>query len=116
MTTNVARRFCIQLLAYAIVPLLLMFAVPIRTEASLLRGRLLRLLPNGQVVAVSGVSVTVFRADIGRSVPSVTDANGMYYLNVPAGDYVLEIWVTNPPKAYQIRIVEPNTDIVPIYI
>ena len=48
--------------------------------------------------------------------PSVTDANGMYYLNIPPGVYWLEVWVTNPPRIYQIQVVEPNTDIPPIAI
>jgi len=116
MIQTKTRTKCVKFLVCSIACLLCLSLVPPQADAALLRGRLVRALPNGQIVPVTGISVTVFRADIGRSSPSVTDGNGMYYLNVPPGSYVLEVWVTNPPRAYQIQIAEPGTDIPPIYI
>jgi len=103
-------------LALVVVLTFLIATLPGPASASLLRGRLIRIGPGAAQYPASGVTVTVFRQDIGRSVPSVTDANGMYYLNIPPGVYWLEVWVTNPPRIYQIQVVEPNTDIPPIAI
>jgi hypothetical protein len=100
------------------ISVLLMLAVcPVSTQAALLRGRLVRIGPNGEQYPAPGITVTVFRQDIGRSAPSVTDAGGMYYQNnIPAGSYWLEVWVSNPPRAYQVQVGEPGTDIPPIVI
>jgi len=107
----------VRLCACAMSFLVVLVAFPVPTSAALLRGRLVRIGPNGAQYPAPGITVTVFRQDIGRSVQSVTDANGMYYLNnIPAGSYWLEVWVSNPPRAYQIQIVEPTTDIPPIAI
>jgi hypothetical protein len=93
--------------------ILLITALPAPARAALIRGRLV--LPNNAPAA--GITVTVWRQDIGRSAPSVTDAGGMYYLNqIPPGVYWLEIWVSNPPRAYQITVAEPYTDIPPIIV
>ncbi|MFN2507753.1 MAG: hypothetical protein ABR589_03160 [Chthoniobacterales bacterium] len=65
------------------------------------RGQLLR---NGEFPA-SGVTVTIYSQMFGRSSPSQTGGDGMYYIyNVPFGDYYLEIWISNPPRAYPVRI------------
>ena len=52
--------------------------------------------------------------------PAYTDATGMYYLNIPAGPYTLEVWVTRdprvPPMNYPIQVAEPKTDIPPIRV
>jgi hypothetical protein len=85
-------------------------------SASLLRGRLV--YPNGAPAA--GLAVTVYSQIIGRSAPSYTDGTGMYYLNIPAGAYYLEIWISPdprvPPRVYPIQVGEPYTDIPPIVI
>lgn len=97
---------------------LLFFAstFPIPARAAALRGRLDHVDQYGRRHPAGGISVTVYRQDIGRSAPSVTDANGMYYLNIPPGAYWLEIWISNPPRAYQISVAEPYTDIPPIVV
>ena len=64
----------------------------------------------------AGIKVTVFRQETGRSSVSVTDANGMYFLNVRPGSYSLEAWISTPPKTYPITVVEPNTDIPAIVV
>ena len=89
---------------------------PPPSKAALLRGRLVRRDMYGNVFPMGGITVTVYNAALGRSAPSVTDATGMYYLNIPAGPYWLEIWVTNPPAVYQIQVGEPYTDIPPIFV
>jgi hypothetical protein len=101
---------------YCVALLFLAATFPAPARAAVLRGRLERVDQYGRHFPAAGISVTVYRQDMGRSSPSVTDATGMYYLNVPAGGYWLEIWVSNPPRAYQILVVEPVTDIPPIVV
>jgi hypothetical protein len=93
---------------------LVTFSVPAR--AAVLRGQLVRMGPNGSRFPAPGITVTVYRSDLGRSAPSVTDSSGMYYQTIPAGSYTLEVWVSNPPRAYPIQVVEPGTDIPQIVI
>ena len=65
------------------------------------RGQLLR---NGQSPA-AGIQVTLYSPTFGRSSPAVTGPDGMYYLyNVPYGNYYLEIWLSNPPRAYPAQV------------
>jgi hypothetical protein len=86
-----------------------------RAEAALIRGRLVRIAPNGQAFPAGGIAVTVYNAQLGRTSPSTTDGNGMYYLNnIPPGGYYLEVWVSNPPRVYPIQVGDPVTDIPPI--
>lgn len=101
---------------YCVALLFLAATFPAPARAAVLRGRLDRVDQYGRHFPAGGISVTVYRQDLGRSSPSVTDTNGMYYLTVPAGAYWLEIWVSNPPRAYQITVVEPVTDIPPIVV
>ena len=105
-----------RLFAFAAALLVMVVTIPVPAWAATLRGRLVYNVPGRGQAPAGGVTVTVFRQDIGRSAPSVTDANGMYYLTIPQGQYWLEIWVTNPPRAYNIQVVEPNTDIPPIIL
>jgi len=95
--------------------LLFLFLSPL-ANASVLRGRLI--YSNGAPAA--GFAITVYNQELGRSVPAYTDATGMYYLNVPAGPYTLEVWVSRdprvPPMTYPIQVAEPNTDIPPIRV
>jgi hypothetical protein len=85
--------------------------------AATLRGRIVRVYPNG-VGPAPGIAVTVYNPAFGRSAPAYTDLNGMYYLALPANAYYLEIWGRPgaPPLVYQIRVNEPYTDIPPITI
>lgn len=109
-------KFTYRVIGVTLSLLFLIATLPVPTRAALLRGQLIRIYPNGARGPVPGITVTVFRSDIGRSSPSITDGNGMYYLQVPPGQYWLEVWVSNPPRAYQITVFEPNTDIPPIAI
>jgi hypothetical protein len=88
-------------------------------EAANIRGRIDRRTPQG-IVPAEGVPVTVFRSDIGRSAPSYTGYDGMYYINnIPDGDYILEVWAypNRPPMTFTIRAVGGGvTDIAPILI
>jgi hypothetical protein len=88
--------------------------------AATVRGRLDHVWPNGQRVPAVGFAVTVFRPDTGRTNPYYTGQDGMYYLNVPAGSYSLEIWVStapgSAPAVYVIQVNEPVTDIAPIVV
>jgi hypothetical protein len=63
-----------------------------------------QLFKNGQFPA-AGIQVTLVSQATGRSSPSFTGNDGMYYLyNVPFGNYYLEVWVSNPPQAYPVQI------------
>lgn len=87
-------------------------------NAATLRGRLMRVYPNGVLGPAVGVAVTVYNPAIGRSPPSYTDSNGMYYLTVSQGSYYLEVWARPgaAPLTYQIQVNEPYTDIPAITI
>jgi hypothetical protein len=89
--------------------------------AATVRGRLDHVYPNGQRAPGVGFAVTVYRADIGRSQPTYTGQDGIYYLNnIPPGTYNLEIWTSRvpgvPPTVYVIQVSEPFVDIPPIYV
>jgi hypothetical protein len=63
----------------------------------------------------SGIAVTVSSAGTGRSAPSFSGGDGMYYLNLKAGAYTLEIWLSKssstPTKTQTITVKEPATDV-----
>lgn len=88
--------------------------------ASVVRGRLVRRGPYGDYPAAGvGVSVFALSSGIGRSAMAYSGGDGMYYIpNVPGGQYKLEIWVSNPPWAYDIVVDDRQayTDIAPIVI
>jgi hypothetical protein len=85
-------------------------------SAAALRGRLVH--ANGNSAA--GIVVTVVNQAHGRSAPVRTGADGMYYLQIPAGSYHLEVWINPTPGAqpvvYPIQVSEPYTDIPPIRV
>jgi hypothetical protein len=90
------------------------FAIAPILRAAAVRGRLVRTGPNQQRVPASGITVTLASKARPRTAPSVTQQDGMYYLNAPAGPYSLEVWVrgrANPPVVYPIQVKEPYTDI-----
>ena len=97
----------------AIILIILVTFVALSANAARLRGRLERSDKHGRY-PVQGVYVTAYSKSHGRSVGVKTDTKGMYYLDIPAGTYWLEIWVSSTPKVYQINVVEPFTDIPPI--
>ena len=87
-------------------------AVPL--QAAIVRGRIQRPSMNA---GVPGVPVTVWCPQLGRSSPVYSGPDGMYYIqNIPPGIYNLEIWLTpgGAPLVYQIRVVEPFADVLPI--
>lgn len=68
-------------------------------HAKVVRGGLYRLAANGQQFAAQGIPVRVTNKIMGPSSFAYSDQTGMYYLyNVPAGDYVLQIWLTNDER------------------
>jgi hypothetical protein len=83
--------------------------------AAVVRGRLLR----GQGSA-PGIAVTVWSQQLGRSQPTYSQVDGMYYMpSVPAGFYTLEVWAgggQQAPLTFNIQVNEPGTDIPPIFV
>ena len=77
----------------------------------------------GQVVhhngtPATGCVVTLLNSQKVRSASAQVGTNGMYYfVNIPAGQYNLEIWV-NPqtPTVYRVTVNEPNTDLPKVTI
>ena len=72
-------------------------------RAATVRGQL---ACNNRPYPAAGVAVTVFSTFYGRSTPSRTGTDGMYYLyNVPPGIYTLEVWINpNAPLQFQIQV------------
>ena len=97
-----------------------LFTVSAFTYAGTVRGRVDRRDGYGRVYPAVYVAVTLFQQGKGRSAPSYTGSDGMYYLyNVPPGTYNLEIWAypNQPPIVYTIYVGDqPLTDIKPIQI
>jgi Carboxypeptidase regulatory-like domain len=63
----------------------------------------------------SGIAVTVNNTSSGRTAPSFTGGDGMYYFNLKAGTYTLEIWLSKssstPTQTHSITVTEPSTDV-----
>lgn len=100
----------------AVVPLF--FVLSSRcSHAANLRGQL---LCNGGNSAAVGMAVTLLSPQFGRTTTFFTGGDGMYYLNVPAGSYTLEIWTSRqinaPTLSYPIVVGEPMTDIPRIFL
>jgi hypothetical protein len=75
------------------------------------RGRLIRHGPAGAYPAAN-IQVTLFSREIGRSVPTVSGNDGMYYLyNILPGPYNLEILVDHSPIVYPVHVSAPYTDL-----
>lgn len=104
----------------SVVYCVLVFAATQTASAAILRGRLQRRGANGAIYPASGIAFMVYNQALGRSAPTYTGADGMYYPTIPAGGYYLEVWTSRdprvPPTTYPIRVVEPNTDIPPIFV
>jgi hypothetical protein len=87
------------------------------SNAEGVRGRLDGVGPYG-LYPVSGIAVTVL-APMGRSSPSYSDYQGMYYIyGLTPGPYTLEIWIGNQPMVFNIMVIQGRalTDIVPIKV
>lgn len=93
----------------------LLLVITQTANAATVRGLLRKQAPNGMFYPAPGIAVTVYRQDLGRSASSFSGADGMYYLNLAAGPYTLEVWVSRdprvPPWVYPIQVFEPVTDI-----
>lgn len=77
------------------------FVSRLEAQTTTVRGQLLK---NGQYPA-AGIRVTLNHPTFGRSSASTTGDDGMYYVyNVPYGDYYLEVWISNPPLVFQVRV------------
>jgi hypothetical protein len=108
----IAKRMLSRFATQAICLVGLLFVAEAASAAAL-RGRLV--YPNG--APAGGITVTVFNSAIGRSIPVQTGPDGMYYMQIPAGSYYLEIWLGGPqPRVYPIQVGEPYTDIPPIVV
>lgn len=93
-------------------PLLLVvlcFALAGPARAALVRGRLI--FSNGFPAA--GIAVRVVSQRLGPSGYTYSGRDGMYYLQgIPAGPYVIEIWLSNQNVLrYNIGVGEPVTDL-----
>jgi len=112
MNLIVLRRWRVWILAAA-----LLVGAAGGLDAATLRGRLFAIGPAG-AFPVGGIAVTVSRPNMGRSFPSYSGMDGMFYLNISPGPYVLEVWYSRdprvPPMVFQILVTEPLTDIPPI--
>ncbi|HKR01399.1 MAG TPA: hypothetical protein VJT09_12050 [Pyrinomonadaceae bacterium] len=86
---------------------------------STIRGKLVR-RGKGRTRPASYVGVTVATTDRKtRSVPVYTDAEGMYYIDVPPGQYILEIWGGQKQVILSYNIDVPDVqyfDVAPITI
>jgi hypothetical protein len=88
-------------------------------EAATIRGRLEHVYPNGVRGPAAGLVVTVYSPTLGRSNPSYSGQDGMFYLQgIPPGAYRLEIWYSpySQPIVYSIQVQEPYTDIPPLNV
>src|SRR5437764_2829246 len=96
--------------AFAIVIALLSAA---SVDAAFVRGRL-DTSKGGKRIGARGVKVTLYSHEFGRSIAVRTDSQGMYHLNMPAGEYWLEIWTSSKPRVYKVKVADPYTDVPPI--
>ena len=98
--------------------LLLLFLCVLPASAqSFISGHLYRRNPNSQqqqqyATPAPGIAVTVWSTSstMGRSNPAYSDATGFWSLyNIPAGTYVLEVWVTpTKPWTFPITVNQPK--------
>lgn len=89
---------------------------------TIVRGKLVRKMSVWKKLTIpaSYVAVTLSVPKTGeRSVPVYTDANGMYYIDIPPGDYILEIWGSEKKVigSYKIHVpAKQYFDVAPITI
>jgi hypothetical protein len=106
--------------AFSILVLLVLSAGVL--EAAAVRGRLDHPAgSSGTQPRAGGIAVTVYNQRTGRSAPSYTGADGIYFIrNLAPGSYYLEIWTSRDsrvrPTVYPIKVAEPLTDIAPIVV
>lgn len=98
------------------IPALIFLLCGVTAEAATVRGRVTYRSPHGQAPA-AGVTVTINHPRLGRSAPSQTKPDGMYYLTVPPGQYTLEIWTGSsqaPARTLTVNVRDPATDVPPV--
>lgn len=100
------------------IPALIFLLCGATAEAATVRGRVTYRSPQGQAPA-AGVTVTINHPRLGRSAPSQTKFDGMYYLTVPPGQYIIEIWTSNsqfPARTITVSVRDPATDVPPVML
>jgi len=89
-----------------------MFLSSAFSVAATVRGQLI--CDQGKTPA-TGIAVTAKSPQGGRTEPSFTGGDGMYYLTLAAGPYTLEVWLSRqaktPGSTYPINVTEPTTDV-----
>ena len=103
------------------VVLLLLCVLTTAVGAATVRGRLDRVYSNGARHPATGVAVSLYSRNLGRSRPTFAGRDGIYYFyNVPAGPYYLEVWTSRDPRVrptlYPVTAIEPYSDIPPIVV
>ncbi|HPQ43803.1 MAG TPA: carboxypeptidase-like regulatory domain-containing protein [Syntrophales bacterium] len=98
--------------------LVIFLTIPSSAYCQGVRGMLFRVGPHGPYPAVN-VHLTLISSSIGRSAPTYTGRDGMYYFyNVPPGQYALEVWGYGPnPIIHRISVLNrPYNDIPQIQV
>ena len=112
-------RLLLRFVAITVLLFAVSSATPVAAQQQVtVRGRLDRAGPYGLYPAV-GVAVTVNSRTIGRSGTVYAGSDGMYYLYVPPGPYLLEVWTVpeQSPMIFEIVVpAVPNFDIAPIQV
>lgn len=94
---------------------IILFSSTIVYALTTVRGRV-----NRGVYPAAYVQVTLWSQRIGRSAPTYTGQDGMYYLyNIPPGLYTVELWCYKTPRTYTKIRIPPNLrnyDIPPLQI
>lgn len=88
---------------------------------STIRGRLVRIAPNGQQYPAPRIGVRVYQPNLGPSAFSYTGDDGMYYIpGIPPGQYQLQVWITSKIEnalLFAINVLPQQfTDIAPIRV
>jgi len=91
------------------------------SAASIVRGQLFRLGPEGQRFPASSIAVRLVNQNRGPSGFAYTGSDGMYYLyNIPADNYTLEVWLSQDPNRrlkVNVRVDDrPYTDVAPMEV
>ena len=93
--------------------LLIGIVFAVSAQAAVVRGQLQKVDENGETIPLIGITVTVSNEEAGRSPAVQTDSEGMYYINVPPGDYRLEIWTSKKPRAFKITVNDDAVTDIP---
>jgi len=94
---------------------ILMALASAQAHAATVRGRLV----HSNSSPATGIKVEVVDQQGVKAAKAYSGPDGMYYLQgVPPGTYFLKIWIypDGKPVVYQIKVVEPNTDMPQINV